>query len=122
MREYRITLTMAALGRPEVAEDNAEALLSAFETTHPEAGPAVGADLVRGTLEVTYSVHAEDANAAFDAGRPIFVDGARRSGLPVSEIIHLDIDAVGAESSTSASCSRPKGSACVATWVCRGGT
>jgi hypothetical protein len=95
MREYRITVTMTEHGRPDVAEGNAEALLTAFEKTHPEVGAAVGADLEQGTLEVTFSIDAEDANEAYKAGRPHIAEMIRRSAYASSaaaELIRLEVE------------------------------
>lgn len=97
MNEYRIDVAMAVHGRPQVAEDNAERFLTAFEDVHPKAGPAVGANLVTGTLEVTFSVDAPDVNAALDIGREHFADAVSASELPATDVVRIEIEAVPAD-------------------------
>jgi len=95
--EYRITVTLAEHGRPGIAEDNAEVLLSAFEKAHPEVGPSVSANFRQETLSVLFSLDAEDANQAFERGRPIFAAGLRASGLRPTPVTRIEIEAVPAD-------------------------
>jgi hypothetical protein len=53
------------LGARDVAADNAEVLVEAFERRHPEVEAAVGAALDEGLLEATFSV------SAFTLGRAV---------------------------------------------------
>jgi hypothetical protein len=91
MNEYLITVAIYDLGRPDVAGDNAERLLEAFSDVHPKAGPAVGANLELGQLEVTFSIDAEDHNRAFDAGWAMFHEGTREAGLEVDKVARIEV-------------------------------
>lgn len=91
MMEYRFTFSIHGLGRADVAEANAEALLDAFARTAPQAGGAVGADLEAGLLEATFCVAADELNAAAKRAAEIFVQAAIASGLPPSPLAGLDI-------------------------------
>lgn len=97
MSEFQITMAMADHGRPEVAEQRAEQFLTAFEDTHPKAGPAVGADLVAGTLEVTFGVDATNVDAALDIGRRLYADAVTASGLRPTKVVRIEIEAVPAD-------------------------
>jgi len=97
MTEFRITVAMAEHGRPTVAEDNSERFLTAFEATHPTAGPAVGSNLVTGALEATFTVDAEDVDAALDAGRALHMDAVTASGLEPTEVVRIEVEAVPAD-------------------------
>lgn len=97
MGEYRITVSMTEHGRPDVAEANAEQLLTAFEETHPEVGAAVGANLAEGWLEVTYSVEAESAEAAFTAGQSIYGAAGAASGLKSTPLARIEVEATSDE-------------------------
>jgi hypothetical protein len=92
--EYRIRVTLAEHGQPGIAEDNGERLLDAFEKVHPEVGPSVSADFRQGTLSVLFSLDAEDANKAFERGRPIFAAGLRASRLRATPVTRIEIEAV----------------------------
>jgi hypothetical protein len=97
MGEYRITVALTGLGAPEVAEANSERLLTAFEETAPSgAGPAVGADLAEGLLEVTYSVEAGGYEEAFAAGNPIFAAGMSNADLGGVKIARIEVEEVAA--------------------------
>lgn len=89
--EFRFTFSIHELGRANVAEANAEALLAAFARTAPEAGGAVGADLEAGLLEATFCVAADELSAAAKRAAEIFVQTAIASGLPPSPLVGLDI-------------------------------
>ena len=91
MKEFRIAITAAEHGRREVAEENMERLLEAFESTHPEAGAVIGADHNMGSVDATFSICADDANAALDIAAEVFTDAANASGLPATEIIRVDL-------------------------------
>lgn len=83
--EFTFTFSIEGLGARSVAEKNAAALLDAFEKVHPEVGAAVGANLVAGVLEATFSVSGRTLDDAADAARQVFAGVIDASGLkPVS--------------------------------------
>ena len=83
--EFTFTVSIEGLGARSIAEENGFALLDAFETVHPEVGAAVGANLVAGVLEATFSVIGRALGDATEAARQVFADVIDASGLkPVS--------------------------------------
>jgi hypothetical protein len=95
--EHRITVTVAPHHGRGFVEDDAERLLDVFQKVHPEVGPAVGGHLAHGTLDVVLSLAAEDADAAFELGRPLFAAGWEASGLPPVRIVRIEVEAVPAD-------------------------
>jgi hypothetical protein len=98
--EYRITITMGELGKPEVAEKNVERIFEAFYRTHPEVEAVVGTNGRAGTIDITFSLVARSLQDAFDRGAPIFADGmeAAEVDLPAStEHDRIEVEAVPAE-------------------------
>lgn len=91
--DFRFTISIESLGAREVAEDNAEAMLDAFERTHPEAGAAVGADLEAGLLEVTFCAGGRSLDDAADNAGKIFIESAVASGLKPSPLVGLEVEA-----------------------------
>jgi len=91
--EHRITVTMSELGLDEV---NAERLLEAFVRCDPNIGAVMSQNLREGTLAVTFSVDAADAQDAIDVARNIFFDGFKASGLEPTRIVGLEATAVSA--------------------------
>jgi hypothetical protein len=94
MSEFRITVSLADLGRAEVAEKNAEQLLDSFLERHPEIGPIVSVDLERELLEVTVALDAEDAEAAFDEGRKFITSGFINSGVELTKVVSVNVELV----------------------------
>jgi hypothetical protein len=94
LSEYRFHITLAEGGRDPA---NGERLLDAFMDVHPEVGPSVSQDTVAGTLSITFSLDATDANDAIDLGRPIFARGTSASGLPSAQVVGMEISLVPAE-------------------------
>lgn len=94
MPEHRIHITVSEHGYDL---ENGERFLKGFTETHPEVGPSVSQNTADGTLSVTLSLDAEDANEAFELSRPIFVDGAYASGLDVTQIVGVEVSLVPAE-------------------------
>lgn len=91
--DFRFTISIEKLGARKDAEDNAEALLNAFEHTHPEAAAAVGANLEAELLEVTFCASGKSlSDAAEKAGR-IFVDAAIQSDLEPSPLVSFEVEA-----------------------------
>lgn len=83
--EFTFTVSIEGLGARSNAEENGFALLEAFEKVHPEVGAAVGANLVAGVLEATFSVSARAQDDAAEAARQVFAGVIAASGLkPVS--------------------------------------
>jgi len=91
MQEYRITVDMRDRG---AVVANAEILSDAFLEVHPETGLVASADLERRTLSITFSLDAENADAALDRGKAVFADGAGASGLDRAEVVGLHVEAV----------------------------
>jgi hypothetical protein len=91
--DFRFTFSIESLGAREVAEDNAEAMLDAFERTHPEVGAAVGANLEDGVLEVSFCASGASLNDAADNAGRIFLEGAMASHLKPSPLIGLEVEA-----------------------------
>lgn len=94
MPEHRIHITVSEHG---YELENGERFLNGFMETHPEVGPSVSQSTADGTLSVTLSLDAEDANEAFERSRRIFVDGAYASGLNVTQIVGVEVSLVPAE-------------------------
>ena len=94
MPEYRFHITVTEHGRDPA---NGDRVLEAFMETHPEVGPVVSQNTVSGTLSVTFSLEAEDVNAAIDLGRPVFAEGGAASGLPSTQVVGFEISLVPAE-------------------------
>jgi len=90
--DYRFTIAIEGYGARDVAEDNAEALLDAFVRTHPEVGAAVGANLERGELEVTFCAGGKSIEAAADKAGEIFVEAALASKLKPRDLVRFDIE------------------------------
>jgi len=95
MSEYRITFTLIGMGRLLDADD-ADAYLDGFVTTHPGAGPVTSLHIPTGRLGITIGLEAANESKAFDAARPLFIDGAVESGVPASDIdiIRVEVDKV----------------------------
>jgi hypothetical protein len=94
MSEYRLTVTMAEHGWRPDAEDNGERLLDAFVQVHPEVGPVVAGDMRVGTLDVTFSLDAADAEEALDLGRKIYAEGLLASGLRPTPVVGIHVEVV----------------------------
>lgn len=94
MPEHRIQVTISEHGHDP---NNGVTWLDAFMETHPEVGPSVSQNTVTGTLSVTFSLEAPDANEAFDLARPIFMEGARASGLEPTQIVNVEVSLVPTE-------------------------
>jgi hypothetical protein len=95
--ELRVRVTMGEHGADP---ENGERLLDGFLATHPESAPVVSQDLADGTLTVSFSVQAEDAFAAGPVGGKIFMDGAKASELPATEILDVSVTHAEIESET----------------------
>lgn len=79
--EFTFTVSVEGLGARRIAEENGIALLKAFEKVHSEVGAAVGANLVAGILEATFSVSGRALDDAVEAARQVFADVIDVSGL-----------------------------------------
>lgn len=90
--DFRFNIAIEAHGARGVAEDNAEALLDAFERTHPEVGAAVGANLEREELEVTFCAGGRSIDDAAKRAGGIFIDAAMASGLEPRDLARFDIE------------------------------
>jgi len=91
--DFRFTFSIESLGAPEVAEGSAEAMLDAFERTHPEAGAAVGANLETGVLEVSFCANGRSLDDAVESAGRAFIEAALESGLQPSPVIGLEVEA-----------------------------
>lgn len=91
--DFRFTITIEDLGARAIAEESAEAMLDAFERTHPEAGAAVGANLEADLLEVTFCASGRSLDDAADNAGKIFVEAAVASGLKPSPLAGLEVEA-----------------------------
>lgn len=87
--EYRLSVTVAKLGAREVAEENMERFLDAFEAVAPEAGAVMAADYARATLDATFSIEANDARSAADTGLDLFCNAAVETGLDPEDILEV---------------------------------
>ena len=94
MPEHRLHITVAEHGA-DLA--NGERVLDAFMEAHPEVGPSVSQNTAVGTLSVTFSLDAADANDAYERGREVFADGVRASSLAPTPIVGLEIELVPAD-------------------------
>lgn len=92
--EHRITITVAEHGHDE---ENGERVLAGFLATHPETGPVVGQDLEVGTLDVTFSLTAADAQEAYDRAVPVIAEGFHGASLSEQRIVGLSVEAVPAD-------------------------
>ena len=91
MSEYRLTVTVADHGHDL---ENGERFLDGFMEAHPEVGPSVSQNTETGTLSVTFSVDAEDPDAAYEQSKTIFPEGANASGLPPTHIVKVELELV----------------------------
>jgi hypothetical protein len=89
--EYRLHITVAEHGRDPA---DGERVLEGFMQTHPEVGPSVSQNSAAGTLSITFSLDAADANEAIDLGRPIFARGGSASGLSPAPVVGMEISLV----------------------------
>jgi hypothetical protein len=90
--DFRFTISIEGHGARDVAEENAESLLDAFERTHPDAGAAVGADLETGVLEVTFCATGESLDDAAEKAGMIFVDAAMESILTPAPLVGFEVE------------------------------
>lgn len=96
--EYRIAITIAQRGVPDIAERNSGQLLAAFERTHPEAGAVIGATARPRSLEVTFSLAGDHVHDAFERAWRVFGDAVQLTKLPAGLTIErLEIVAVTSE-------------------------
>ncbi len=88
---FRLRVTLGGFGRDEAA---AERLLDAFAEAYPEAGPVISQDTEADTLAVVFSIEATNMDDAWDRGRPIFLRGARASGLEAPDAIEVNVSRI----------------------------
>jgi len=91
--EFTFTASIEGLGARSIAEENAFALLEAFEKVHPEVGAAVGANLVAGVLEATFSVSGRALDDAAEAARQVFAGVIDASGLKPVNPARFELEA-----------------------------
>ncbi len=75
--EYVVTIALDHSGDPR----EADRMLDAFLAAHAEASPVVGEDPNAGTIDVTFSVQAEDGYEAFERGRAVFATATAETAL-----------------------------------------
>jgi hypothetical protein len=92
LMEFDFTVFIDKLGTRNVVEGNSMALLDAFAETHPEAGAAVGADLVAGALEAAFCASGSSLDEAEQAARQILADVIAASGLRPPGEIRLQVE------------------------------
>ena len=95
--EYRFTFTIEGLGNPEDIEGNMERLLEAFQKVRPDAGPVATGDSEAGTIDITFSLDAEELDAAASEAMKIFAEGWKESPLPGGRAFSVFGQAVVAE-------------------------
>jgi hypothetical protein len=93
LMEFVFTASIKGLGARDIYEKNSFALLDAFADTYPESGPAVGADLATGHLEVTFSAVGCSFDEAAAKARQIFDAAASASGLGPIEVVGFELEA-----------------------------
>jgi len=91
--EFTFTASIEGLGARSIAEENAIALLDAFEKVHPEVGAAVGAKLTAGVLEATFSVGGRSLDDAAEAARQLFAEVMEVSGLQPINPARFELEA-----------------------------
>lgn len=89
--DYRLSITMSDYGREP---SNGERFLDAFDATHPEVGGVVSQNVATGTLTLTLTVDATDADDAYQRAQPIVAAVGAASGLPPTRPIALEVEAV----------------------------
>lgn len=94
MNDFRLNITVTEYG---FDPENGERFLEAFQRTHPEVGPVVSQNLATGELTITFSLQADDANDAFDRGRPIFTEGANATGLSETAVTDVHVEHIDAD-------------------------
>lgn len=95
--EMILTLTFAHSGD----EAEADVILDAFLSVHPEASPVVGENVKEGTIDITVSVEADDPYAAAEVGRSVLTDGLNASGVQHRPIVSIKIEPVDQEDQAS---------------------
>jgi hypothetical protein len=109
--EYRFTLTMETLEPGGTLEEKMERLLDAFSETHPEVGPVVGGDSDNGTIDVTFSLSADDISKATEGAVDVINAGLKafaKEGFATGIQIHgTAIPAEDAESAKPESLLQP---------------
>jgi hypothetical protein len=95
--EYRVTVTIAEHGfSDEAAESALDALLEIAEA----AGPVVSQDAESGEMRLTIALDADDAWTAAEQASSVFAEALDKTGLPVTEVIGVQVTAVEREDST----------------------
>ena len=90
--EHRVTYTVAELG---FDESNGERVLEAFLHIAPEVGPVVSQNVVRGTLDVTIALDADQGlEEAMGTGASIFRWGMAEAGAPNYELVGVTASSV----------------------------
>lgn len=90
MREYRLTITIRKLGRRDVAEENMERLLDAFEDRHPEVGAVIGSNYHLHRLDATFSIDASGAQDATARGSAVLNEIFDAAGFDAPEITEIN--------------------------------
>jgi hypothetical protein len=93
MTTYRLRITLDSYGD---SEEYAERLLEGFAASHPEVGPIVSQNALENTLTVVFSLEAADDEDALGKARPIFLEGAKASGLRPRPIAELTVSRISA--------------------------
>jgi len=86
--ESILTLTFEHSGD----EAEADVILDAFLSAHPEASPVVGEDLAEGTIDITISVQADDPYATAEGGKTVLTEGLNMSGIAPRPIVSIKIE------------------------------
>ncbi len=73
--EYVVTIALDHTGDPQ----EADRMLDAFLARHADASPVVGEDPEAATIDVTFSVQANDGYEAFECGRALFAAATDRT-------------------------------------------
>jgi hypothetical protein len=91
--EARISITIDEHGRDEATM---ERVLEAFLKTAAETGPVVAGNVATGALTVTFALEAVDFDDLKARAASTFVEGMTASGLALSEVLDVDIEALSA--------------------------
>lgn len=89
MMEFRFEGLLKGEGAGGGVDWDGMRLLEAFEDNFPGVGAAVGANLVAGILEVTFSANGKSLNEATAAARHMLLEVATVSGLSSIKMISL---------------------------------
>lgn len=92
MPEHDIQITVSEHG---FDPENGVRLTQSFMELYPDAGPAVSQNVRTGTLSVTFTVDADNAQSAFEAGAILFARSMMAAKLDPTQILSVESSIVG---------------------------